>query len=62
LAPGGRTTASAEGMHAPPAFHSEELQPDFPFTLCLKCHDRTRVALVEQNQSIALANLLCRHH
>jgi hypothetical protein len=49
-------------MHPPPAFHSEELQPDFAFTLCLKCHDRTRVALVEQNQNIVLANLLSRHH
>jgi hypothetical protein len=62
LAPGGRTTASAESMHAPPAFHSEEFQPDFPFTLCLKCHDRTRVAVVELSQRLTLANHHSRRH
>jgi hypothetical protein len=39
---------------------SEQLKSTF--TLCLKCHDRTRVALIESNQNLTLANLLSRRH
>jgi hypothetical protein len=34
----------------------------FPFTLCLKCHDRTRFASIKSNQSFTTANLSPQPH